>query len=145
MLIRKSWGVFAICSTQLTTGVEELDALVAQKYSSRVWDKFRFMELNVFLPVFSFMEKGYLDHPLSFASAKRMANLIDGFRRRQKQHPLLCTRATVQVLRTQSSTGRVSLSKMCDFVLGLSMPKPLDVRTSNWELHPLNQVFVWLS
>ena len=98
-----------------------------------------------FLPVFSFMEKGYLDHPLSFASAKRMANLIDGFRRRQKQHSLLCTRATVQVLRTQSSTGRLSLSKMCDFVLGLSMPKPLDVRTSNWELHPLNQVFVWLS
>ena len=58
MLIRKSWGVFAICSTQLTTGVEELDALVAQKYSSRVWDKFRFMELNVFSTCFFVYGKG---------------------------------------------------------------------------------------
>ena len=129
MLIRKSWGVFAICSTQLTTGVEELDALVAQKYSSRVCDRFRFMEHDGFSTCFSFMEKGYLDYRLSFVSAKRMASLVDGFRRSQKQHSLLCTRATAQVLRTQSSTGRLSLSKMCEFVLGLAMPKPLDVRS----------------
>ena len=87
------------------------------------------MEHDGFSTCFSFMEKGYLDYRLSFVSAKRMASLVDGFRRSQKQHSLLCTRATAQVLRTQSSTGRLSLSKMCEFVLGLAMPKPLDVRS----------------
>ena len=86
------------------------------------------MEYNVFSSCFSLMGKGYLDYQLSFVSAKRMASLIDGFRRSQKQHSLLCTRATAQELRTQSSTGRLSLSKMCEFVLGLAMPKVRRIR-----------------
>ena len=86
------------------------------------------MEHDGFSTCFSFMEKGYLDYRLSFVSAKRMASLVDGFRRSQKQHSLLCTRATAQVLRTQSSTGRLSLSKMCEFVLGLAMPKVRRIR-----------------
>lgn len=42
-------------------------------------------------------------------------------------------------LRAQSSTCKLSLSKMTEFVLNLSMPKPLDVRTGNWEQKPLSQ------